>query len=497
MTKYLSIHVFVRLALVICVCAAGLQAQGGPKPKAIEGTRIVTRITNAGDTLEPQDLTTATIAAHVSNGMGGYTTIAGVGTPAGTFTIPAVPNRPVWVQFNNSYIWTSHSKLDLDVFAYGRANGAPALNLTPQFFNVTGLSPWASTDVLQWYSTNLESVYGYLGDYDPANQPLPGATSLAGLNLNWADTGFNLVDTTQGDGPSLTQLRSTTVAGETYTALSGIFAPTSLIQLDGISNTLNGAMTPVPQTNSVRMAWRRSVGMGFQSQVNPAAVNIFQRMVVHTPPWGLQRGFIAATADLVNLYPNPGSSDLDLGDAVYGNPFPASGGTVYAINQFFRVSYLAPGAMIPGSLTGSLSTNSVDAPTAAAPLTQSIGPVTNLAIEGVDGFISQSGLGLTPQLTWAAPAVGSPKAYSVSIIRVFKTGVTPNIRTRFTTAGTCLTRETSLQLPPGLLQPGQDYVFRVRAIETSGPDVRSVPFRTNRFPFAAADMLSAMVSTAP
>lgn len=495
MNKRLSLHIFVRLALVFCVCASGLQA--GPKPKDIEGTRIVTRITNAGDILEPQDVSTATIAAHVPNGAGGYTTITGVGTPTGTFTIPAVPNRSVWFQFNSTYVWTGHSKLDLDVFVYGRANAAPAFNPTPQFFNITGLSPWTSTDVLQWYSTNLESVYGYLEDFGPANQPLPGATSLAGYNLDWADTGFNLVDTNQGDGPSLTQLRSTTVSGETYTALSGIFAPASLVQLDGVANTLNGAMNPVPRTYNVRMAWKRSVGMGFQSQVNPAAVNSFQRMVVHTPPWGRQRGFIAATADLVNLFANLGSSDLDLGDATYGNPFPASGGTVYSINQFFRVSYLAPGAMIPGSLTATLATNSVDAPAAAAPLTQSLGPVTDLAVEGVGGFVSQSGLALTPHLTWTAPVVGSPKVYSVSVIRVFTSGVTPNIRTHFTTVGSCLTRETSLQLPPGLLQPGQSYIFRVRAIEASSPDPSKVPFRTNRFPFATADMVSAMVQTAP
>ncbi|MBK8725347.1 MAG: fibronectin type III domain-containing protein [Holophagaceae bacterium] len=488
-----SLPTLGRIALSLCGCALVLPAAGGPRPKDVTGTRILTRITTGGETPEPQDLSTATLAAHVPGGLAGYTTIPGTGAADGTFVVPAVPSGSFWFQFNSIYVWTQHHKLDLDAFVYGRANAAPALNPTSQVFAVTGLAPWAATDILQWYSTNVTNAYGYLGDYGPAQEPLPGDTALAGYNLDWSNTGFPLVDTAQGDGPSLTQLKSVVAGAETYNTLSGIFQPAALTQVDGLTNTLNGTMIAVPQNKKVRLAWTRSLSAGFQPQVNPAALPIFQRMSVHTPPWGVKRGFIAATVDLVNAYPALGTTDLDLGEARYGNPFDASWKKVYSITDVYRVNYLAPGATTARPLNATLATNARQKPTQAAPMAQSVGPVTGLTIAGSDGFIPQAGLGLTPVLAWNAPGRGNPSVYSVAVYRVFaQSGIT-----RFAQVGTCLTRETSLTMPPALLQPGQNYVFRVRAVETTIHDSSKVIFRNGTFPSSTAEVLSAMVSTAP
>lgn len=481
-------------ALLICAAILPSPLQAGGHPKNVTGTRFIRTITNSGMTAAPQDLTTTAIGAFVPDGLGGFTTIPGTGLANGTFTIPQVPHGEFWFRFGTSYVWTDKHKLDLDTYAYGRPDAVPANLSTLLTFNVTGLAPFAATDILQWYATNVNSVYAYLADYSPSNMPLPGDTAMAGTTQDWADTGLLMVDTTKGDVPSLTQLSSVTSGPETYSALSGIFEPAALVQTDGLPSTLNGVMASVPQNQSVRMAWDRTPSAIYQAQVNPAATPSFQRFVVHTPPWGTKKGFIAATADLVNFYPSSlATTFLDLGEAQYGNPFPHKWGKIYSINQNYSVHYTAPGATNPRPIQGVLSTNSLKEPKHHHPMVQAISPVLGATIDGLDAFLPQAGLSTSPALAWNEPAKGEAEAYSVAVLRVFAQGMS----TRAATVASLITEETTLTVPPGILQPGQSYVFRIRAIKAHDAEPSKAPFRLNTFPFATADVLTAMVTVAP
>ncbi len=482
------------ISLLICSAVLPLTLQAEGHPKDVTGTRMVRTITNSGETSTPQDLSSSLIAALVPNGLGGFTSISGTGLANGTFTIPQIPKGKFWFQFGTSYVWTDEHKLDLDVYAYGRTDAVPASLSTLLTFNVTGLTPFVASDILQWYSTNVNSVYAYLGDLNPSNMPLPGDTAMAGTTQDWVDAGLLLVDTTKGDEPSLTQLRSVTAGTETYAVLSGLFKPTSLVQTDGLPTTLNGVMAPVPQDEKVRMAWDRTPYATYQSQVNPSALPSFQRFVVHTPPWGTKKGFIAATADLVNFYPSSlATTSLDLGEAHFGNPFPHRWGQIYSINQNYSISYLAPGATHPRPIQGALSTNSLKEPKQNRPMVQAISPVLGATINGADAFLAQSGLTTSPTLTWSKPTNGEADAYSVAVIHLFAQGLS----TRAVTAATLITEKSSLTIPSGILQPGQSYVFRIRAIQADDVEPSKAPFRLNTFPFATADVLSAVVTVAP
>ncbi|MBL0313336.1 MAG: hypothetical protein IPP78_11625 [Holophagaceae bacterium] len=481
-------------ALLICATVFSAPVHASGHPKDVKGTRIIRTITNSGETAAPQDLTSTPISAFVPDGMGGFMTISGTGLANGTFTIPQVPKDEYWFRFGNSYVWTDEHKLDLDIFAYGRPDAVPATLSTILTFNVTGLTPFAASDILQWYATNVNSVYGYLGDFNPTNMPLAGDIAMVGTAQDWVDTGLLLVDATKGDEPSLTQLSSVSSGAETYSVLTGIFKPASLVQLDGLPTTLNGALTPVPQHEDVRIAWDRTPYATYQAQVNPTATPSFQRFVVHTPPWGTNKGFIAATADLVNFYPSSlATTSLDLGEAHYGNPFPHRWGQVYSINQNYSVSYIAPGATHPRPIQATLSTNSLKEPKRHHPMLQAIGPVISPMINGSDAFVSQSGLTASPSIAWSRPTQGEADAYSVAVLRIFAQGVS----TRTTTVASLITEETSLTVPPGILQPGQSYIFRIRAIKAKDAEPSKAPFRLNTFPFATADALTAMVTVAP
>jgi hypothetical protein len=253
-------------------------------------------------------------------------------------------------------------------------------------------------------------------------------------------------------------------------------------------------MDPVPQHEKVRLAWDRTSYATYQAQVNPAAVPSSQRFVVHTPPWGTEKGFIAATADLLNFYPSSlATTALDLGDAHYGNPFPHAWGRVFSSNQNYTVSYLAPGALNPRPILAALATYNLKAPKQNHPMVQRISPVTGATLNGLDAFLPHSGISASPTLAWSKPSRGEAEAYSVAVLRVFAQGPS----TRVATVASLITEKRALRVPPGILQPGQSYVFRIRAIDAHDAEPAKAPFRLNTFPFATADLLTAMVTVAP
>ncbi len=206
------------IALLLCAAAFPVFLQAVGPSKDVKGTRIVRTLTQSGETTTPQDLTSTQISALVPDGLGGFSSIPGTRLANGTFTIPLVPKGEFWFKFGTSYVWTDEHKLDLDTYACGRPDAVPANLSTLLTFNVTGLVRFAATDILPWYVTNVNSVYGYLGDFNPTNLPLPGDTAMAGTTQDWADTGLLMEDTTKGDEPSLTQLSSVTAGAETYSA---------------------------------------------------------------------------------------------------------------------------------------------------------------------------------------------------------------------------------------------------------------------------------------
>lgn len=478
------------------ICATALQGTllANEKPSDVIGSRIIRTITNRSEVARPQDLSATTIAALAPDGMGGFGFIPGAGQSNGTFTIAKVPSGPFWFRFGSSYVWTNKHTLDLDIYSYGRPEAATATQNTPLTFNVTGLKPFASSDVLQWYSTNVNNVYGYLGDFSPTNVPLPGDTALAGMTQDWLDTGLLMVDTSKGDSPSLTQLSSVTSGTETYTALSRIFKPDGLVQVDGFTSTLNGFMRPVSQSEKVRIAWDRTPYADYISLVNPNAISLSQRFIVHTPPWGTERGFIAATVDLLNYYPSsPDMTPLDLGEAHYGNPFPCEWGRIYSIEQVYAVRYTAPGTIRPWALWAGMATYSLEAPERSKPMVQAVAPITDLMIEGVDGLQAQDLSVATPTLTWKAPNKGVPNAYRVTVYRVYAQG----IATRANFEAELITTDTSLTVPPGILEPGENYAFLVSAIQAKGANPSRAPYRLSTFPFAVAQVLTGMVHVIP
>jgi hypothetical protein len=107
-------------------------------------------------------------------------------------------------------------------------------------------------------------------------------------------------------------------------------------------------------------------------------------------------------------------------------------------------------------------------------LTPPISLVRNFRIDGENGFADQALASLTPTVSWAEPAIGTPTLYSIG---VFEVGVNPNNnRTTRTLVATIFTPNRSFTLLPGTLKTGKRYVFQMSAIDA--PEQTDAPFRT-------------------
>jgi hypothetical protein len=441
----------------------------------------------------PLDMTHDTLAALIPNSTGGFDRLNGQGLSNGTGTVAHVPAGSFWFDLDeNTFIWTSASNLDL---SNAGVPGRPDVgDLTPNFstldFSISGLNPWQATDQLQWHVTNA----GFGGDSFPFGPfPPTGATTFAPSLANF----FTQFDASKGDQQVLAQLVTHSVSAWTVLTLDRVFGPVP-ISISG------GAVIPIsaPLSDPPRSSVRANFGgSGFQALVptmNPSAVAGGTGIELRVEPgptpheplfWGPE---LAIFSTFNPLSSTAITSDLDLGDVSYGNPFVSTWPVFLHYLNGARVSYAPPG-LPAGQMGANAEIFTTTLPTASSPLQPLVGPPINASINGVDFFHDQTGVGLTPTLTWNPPTVGSASGYELAFCYF---GATPGGGILFlseTCVGVLFTKITSVTVPPGLLESGKYYFVTLRSISQPGLDIATAPFKT-AFPRATADALSGIIS---
>lgn len=88
-----------------------------------------------------------------------------------------------------------------------------------------------------------------------------------------------------------------------------------------------------------------------------------------------------------------------------------------------------------------------------------LGPATALAIGGQPATNQRSGVGLTPTLSWAAPATGTVDHYEVQVV-----SLDPSTGNPSTLVGKYWTRRTEFTIPPETLVVGRSYFAGILAL---------------------------------
>jgi hypothetical protein len=158
---------------------------------------------------------------------------------------------------------------------------------------------------------------------------------------------------------------------------------------------------------------------------------------------------------------------------------------IISASLFTTVDYFLPNTTTPATTFMATSINRVITGTSAT-LLPDVGPVLSPQINGTDLFQPQQGVGPSPTISWSPPASGSASGYFINVFRLSKTLATTNQ----SFVGSVITSETSVQLPPGMLEAGNSYFIQVKSTNLGNIDA---PNR-GRFPDSVSFISSAIVS---
>jgi hypothetical protein len=450
---------------------------GGAPASDVKGTVVYHYHGEAGVLDQPAALTGVQVLAYVMEN-GAWKPYPGAGHDDGSFTIPDVPAGPFLVDVGGLYLHTTARELDLGADLGGRPDAVVPSNPSLVGGDLQNLSPWSTGDLVEWVSPGAGGVaYGFSNGADlPA-----GATSIGTLTSDWLGS---LVDGNKGDVLYVTQLHMQTAATTYYASVVRFASFENIEQVDGSLTSVMGAFTGVPADQTVTVDIRGSEFAKHGKEVNPGATGAAYDLA--TAPGAGALGMLGFSADLLDVY--PGESDAKV-NAQIGNPFPAAWGTTVYAGETFNVDFTAQGATAATSQYGSIIVTAPPDQAAAGPIVPVVTPVLSPTIDGKDAFGAVDGLSLTPTLAWKAPAVGTPSGYGVTVYRLSNVGGASQLDYRAYVA----TTDTSLTLPPDLLEKGQSYVFVITA-RVSPIDMASAPNRASPS-WASADAITGVATT--
>lgn len=430
----------------------------------------------------PVDLTNFVVAALVDDGLGGYTTIEGVGNDNGTFTIEGVPDGEYWLRvpgqsYGAAHYRTSASAVDAGYTKQGRPDADAYTMPTDLVLNLTNLAPWQDGDQIEMFSSENYSWYFETENY-AGNGPAASDQALTDyttdLAIDFAGTP-HVIDQAAGDRFVVAQLATRLTDDATpvsYLAMSRLFEPPPFTVTDGQTITLDGAFTDVSVSNTltldVRMdAFRTAMTEETRPCDIPPDWPVGWIVYVLGIPGGLEHGYTGATADFLGLALDRGAPNFVATDMGYGVPLTGTWGVHGEARFNDPCMYSLPATTTP-VVYGSVGMTVAEpvATMGAMPLEPRLSQVLAPTIDSLDLYAEQTGFGTTPTIAWTAPAVGTPAFYEVGIVRLYVDGDT----TLRENIATFVTADTSLTVPDGVMSAGEAYVIAISAGMTGRTD---------------------------
>lgn len=413
-------------------------------------------------------------------------------TTDGVFTISRVPEGQYLLQANAThYVATTSRSPDVGFDTLGRPDVVEPKEQASVLLNLTGLTPWATGSELQLVAANADTfVFGL--EQLLSRRLASGATSLsAAFDYRYAAFPANLLDSAKGDEALIVQLVArATAGGVPYRAAAKQLKFAPFTMYDGYWTMLSGGFTNIGASDSISLQWQRSQFVSLGASLNPSAVPGDQALVVDLLPESTARGFYTSAPDLLVVDQASGTTDVSLTDAAFANPYPSDWPIFVGAHVGVSVSYMVPGATMPHRHALSVGTTLSRAAATAAPIVPLVGPVLSPLINGSNAFDEASGVGLTPTLSWTAPALGPPTSYSVRAVRLFPAEYDV---VAYETMALIVTTSTSVRVPPGVLSKGQYYFFVITSLLNSGIDANEHPYR-NTLPSGWAQVATARFS---
>lgn len=451
MKRFTGTCVSLVLAAACGGSGGGSGSTGQPALReAVTGTRFVRYHQDDGTvvTRPSPDIDQAEISALIPEGSGTREAL-GSFAPDGTFSIPDVGTGPYLLRHvpaggSPRYFVESSRSVDLGTEVVGRPGRVLAQLSSTILFNLSGLEAWSNGDSVSLFSTGARFNLLLNGAVAPA----AGATAALFSN----DFQYDPLPVA-GDLGWLLQRKQRT-APVTYTAVTRAATLLSLVDMaDGDTATLDVPLTAPPETGSVAIDLRRSQFATAFAGAGPAGVVTYSGTTAQVRAY--PRTLTATNyATLLSLVPAPGTTDLDAGALGYARPFPPWFLEVLALDHTFGVRIPAALGASGVTFTGVYpSTRPLPAP--PGPIVPTLGPAQSPRVGGRDALVAQAGVGLTPTISWAPPALGAPTYYWVTLYE--------SVSGTLVARASVVTPQTSIAVPPRVMVPGSAYFANIVA----------------------------------
>ncbi|WNG55384.1 hypothetical protein F0U59_11785 [Archangium gephyra] len=462
----------------------------GGNPYEVRGSRVMHYRIDIGDFTQPVDPLSPELKAFTFSD-GGTRPLTVQTSPDGTFRVTDAPAGRYYLQLGTLYIVSDSRTMDLDRYDLGRRDRASTTTPLPVTVSASNLAPQPYDDF-----PSFEAVSSNLGEFAYLNASAPvlaGATSVDQLPVRYTSTNTVdelLVNASRGDRLYINALAERDNGTFTYSTIDRFFTPEPLTMSPTVSTDLYGTFQLAPQYTA-RFEWWRSRFEAYQVQVHPQSVPSGQGLGISPTPWDSESWY-GYSGDLMFASIHP-SEITDLVTSItYGNPYPFSWGAVVGISHGFQV----PATLLPGTSWGGISGSLIDtrklSVATTGPITPRITPAWDLAVDGHNAQQALTLASLTPRITWKAPLVGSPSAYRVRLSRLSASST----RTVASAVSTIHTSETFVDVPPGILQPGQKYAITVYSYLTPGVSLAVRPYVMESLAdIASATTVSSILST--
>lgn len=455
---------------------------------SVHGKMYYRYLSATGVQVEPINFTIASCSIFFKSTDGSLVRHDSVGWADGTFMVPDVPAGHYWFVlwswapgWSWDPVWTDTNSLDMSLSFLGRPN-VKQDNARLRQYSIAGLIPAGLEDVIEWWVPNVNESSGWA--------VAPGDTQFESSVLapHW-------LDASEGDQAYVMQLVSGKVGGADYRALARTLGPLE------ITDTIAGPTDVVGNMNDDTrdQGLRANIAISKFSQLIAASRATGSSpgyLSIDAHPYGIGEGFLLDSSGgqhLLNVtLPSTTitpSSDVDLGEILYGNPFPGTWPKVIEYSQNISVSYQLPGTIHPTGIGSVISQATNEFPTAAKPLEPILGAITNLRIDGQD-FFQPSTISSSPTLSWDIPEAKTPNGY---IIGLWEVSVGANSSTTLSWVQTFRSGTNEVWFPSGTMELQHSYVLLINAVYEGGRDFGSEPF-LNGFPRARTCYMSGIIT---
>jgi hypothetical protein len=459
---------------------AGVDGPGRPT-RTVSGQAREHHVSAPGvDEVLSFDLSGTTFGVFIPDTMA---TLSDSGRSDSTFRIANVPEGEYYLRLGTRYMARTTDTVDLDYYEIGRLDALPATMPTTLFFSVTDLAAWQTDDTLELYSPSARTAAFWM-DESAGNPPAVGATSLAGFayDLMNADN-RGLPSAAHDDQLTLTQLATQQVGGHRFLAVARAFLPRPFTVSNGDKTTVDGTFM-TPASVPLALTWDRPA---FDAELRAHSpgdeADTASYMTVAALPDADLYGYYSDAPRLVIFDPGytTDRSTLTTTGWSYADPFPPTW-TRFALIEYYTYQFIGDVYKL-GSISQYVDLASVG----TAPIQPTIGLPVDVQVNGRDAFTAQSGVGLTPTISWSPPTFGTADKY---LVRVYEVPVEGALVPR----ALLETTRTSVIIPPGIMIDGNSYAFMVMARAATTLDAEATPFRESTFPGCITRVTTAFVS---